>query len=496
MFTRIVRAFCAGVVTACLLSASLTGRAFGGAADARPKGDALRLLILSGQGNHDWRTSAEFLRAILTDTGRFDARVCEVPEGLGLHALEGFDVIVDDAGASAPGSETARAIADLVASGKGLVVTRGALGFRSGASAAGGAKQRDLPVAGREAAGCWPAFPAGEPDGRVSFCEVRIHRPEHAIVRGLPPRFRTAEALFHGMTIQPTTLMIAGAKADSGRAPGNDAPVLLAAVHGTGRVFCTALGHDLAAMHEREFITTFVRGAEWAATGTVTLAGPGGLPRLNRDAVRVLLVTGGHDHETSFYSIFDGYKDLAGIPVTTSAAAFQNDLRGKYDTLVLYDFSRDLDQAGKKNLRDFVESGKGIVVLHHALLDYQEWPWWYEEVVGGSYRLKSEGGAPSSTVKNDQEIFATPAAVHPITAGIGPFHIVDETYKRMRFSPQVRPLLTTDNSNSDPCLAWIGPCKTARVVAIQLGHGPSAFGHPCYRTLVHNAVLWSAGRIK
>ena len=86
----------------------------------------------------------------------------------------------------------------------------------------------------------------------------------------------------------------------------------------------------------------------------------------------------------------------------------------------MYDFSRDLDETGKKNLRDFVESGKGIVVLHHALLNYQKWPWWYEEVVGGSYRLKREGDVPSSTVKDDQQIFVTPDGEHPITAGIGP----------------------------------------------------------------------------
>ena len=141
-------------------------------------------------------------------------------------------------------------------------------------------------------------------------------------------------------------------------------------------------------------------------------------------------------------------KTWPGFRWPDSATAFQNDLRGKYDVVVMYDFSRDLDEKGKKNLRDFVESGKGIVVLHHALLNYQKWNWWYQDVVGGSYRLAREGDIPSSTVKNDQNIFVTPAGPHPITAGIGPFHIVDETYGRMWISPQVRPLLTTDNPNS------------------------------------------------
>ena len=115
----------------------------------------------------------------------------------------------------------------------------------------------------------------------------------------------------------------------------------------------------------------------------------------------------------------------------------------------MYDFTRDLDDTCKKNLRDFVESGKGVVVLHHALLNYQTWPWWYEEVVGGRYRLSPEGKIPRSSVKNDQQIFVTPQGEHPVTAGIAPFHITDETYKQMWISDRVRPLLTTDNPTSD-----------------------------------------------
>jgi type 1 glutamine amidotransferase len=216
----------------------------------------------------------------------------------------------------------------------------------------------------------------------------------------------------------------------------------------------------------------------------------------NDDAVRALLITGGHDHETSFYTLFEGYKDLARMRVTDSTTAFQNDLRDKYDVLIMYDFSRDLKESSKKNLRDFVESGKGIVVLHHALLNYQEWPWWYEDVVGGSYRLQKNGDIPASTYKGDQKISVTPEGKHPITKAIEPFEVLDETYKRMWISPRVRPLLTTDNPNSDKLLAWIGPCDTSRVVAIQLGHGPTIFSHPGYRALVHDAIQWSAGRLK
>ena len=208
------------------------------------------------------------------------------------------------------------------------------------------------------------------------------------------------------------------------------------------------------------------------------------------------MITGGHDHETAFYSLFEGYHDLGSIPVASSSTAFQNDLRGKYDVVIMYDFSRDLDEKGKKNLRDFVESGKGVVVLHHALLNYQKWNWWYQEVVGGSYRLSREGDVPSSTVKNNQDISVTPEGDHPITAGIAPFHIVDETYGRMWISDKVRPLLSTDNPNSNHFVAWIGPLAGSKVAAIQLGHGNTAFGNPSYRAIVHNAIVWAAGRTK
>ena len=211
-------------------------------------------------------------------------------------------------------------------------------------------------------------------------------------------------------------------------------------------------------------------------------------------SMRGLLITGGHEHEASFYTIFDGCKNLRSLPVTTSATAFKTDLRGKYDVLVMYDFTRDMDEASRKNLRDFVESGGGVVVLHHALLNYQNWDWWTGQAVGGSYRLSREGDRPSSGVKNNQQISVSLAQEHPITSGIAPFHIEDETYKNMKFAKRVRPLLTTDNPTSDTNLAWIGPDERFRVVAIQLGHGPTAFGNPAYRTLVHNAITWAASR--
>jgi type 1 glutamine amidotransferase len=243
-----------------------------------------------------------------------------------------------------------------------------------------------------------------------------------------------------------------------------------------------------------QFKNIEIKELESTATEVGKRTAEPGLSHPDHGMVRALLITGGHDHDAAFYGLFDGYKERDRLPVDTAANAFKKDLRDKYDVLIMYDFTRDLDEAGRKNLRDFVEAGKGIVVLHHALLNYQKWTWWSEEVVGGRYRLQREGQAPSSSVKDNQSIFVSPAAPHPVLQGIGPFHITDEAYKNLYMSPKIKPLLTTENPTSDTNLAWIGPCATSRVVAIQLGHGRSAFGHPAYRALVHNAVVWAAGK--
>jgi type 1 glutamine amidotransferase len=237
-----------------------------------------------------------------------------------------------------------------------------------------------------------------------------------------------------------------------------------------------------------------------AIIALLLLAGIGGCaadptPPAASPSIRALLITGGHDHPIGFYSIFDSYKDTVHITVSSSAIAYAKDFRDKFDVLVLYDFTRDLDETGKKNLRDFVESNKGVVVLHHALLDYQSWPWWYQEVVGGSYRLGPTGNIPASTFKAGQPMSITPQK-HPITDGIEPFQLTDETYKRMWISPQVTPILITDNPNSDSTIAWVSPYSKSKVAYIQLGHGPGSFDNSSFRTIVHNAILWSADRLK
>ncbi len=209
--------------------------------------------------------------------------------------------------------------------------------------------------------------------------------------------------------------------------------------------------------------------------------------------VKVLIVTGGHDHPPSFYSLFDDASFTASVD--PHPIAFAKDFRERADVLVLYDMIPDMPEEEKRNnLRAFVESGKGVVVLHHAIIDHQAWPWWYEEVVGGRYLLNPEGGMPASTYKHEERMRVTVTKKHPVTEGLTDFAIEDATYKGMWISPKVQVLLTTDNPTSDGPVAWLGTHSKARVVYIQLGHGSLAHHNASYQRLVHNAIIWAAGR--
>lgn len=209
--------------------------------------------------------------------------------------------------------------------------------------------------------------------------------------------------------------------------------------------------------------------------------------------IRVMVVTGGHAYDTSFGSLFEGYEQIEAR-IYPRDIAFRADFRSRADVLVLYDLTAEISDAERKHLQNFLESGKGLVVLHHAVADYwKTWPW-YQTVVGAAYYVKAEGGRPASVPTVGQVLVARPAGEHPITAGLGPLVWEDETYKGMTISPDVKPLLETDNPASEKQVAWISPYDKSRVVVILPGHDRKSHLHPGYRRLVRNAIVWAAKR--
>jgi len=222
------------------------------------------------------------------------------------------------------------------------------------------------------------------------------------------------------------------------------------------------------------------------------LAAPPALRAQGTAPVRVLVVTGGHFHDPSFYSLFDRQQGFVAT-VDPHPAAYERDLQRRYDVLVLYDLVQELPEKQRTNLRNFVEAGKGVVVLHHAIADFNDWPWWHDEVLGGYYLLKPQGDRPASTYKVGVELEARPATEHPVTEGVQPFRITDEVYKSIWISPLSTVLVETKHPDADRALAWVSPYAKSRVVCMTLGHDERAHLNEAFRRVVKNAILWSAG---
>jgi len=484
-----------------LLALSLSLTVLTPAADLTPffQSGKVRALILSGRNNHNWRATTPFLRELLVNSGRFDVRVCEEPMGLTTESVKPYQVLVLDYCGPRWGETAEKAVADFVRSGGGLVVVHGAIYTFSGLDVLGDGHK---PMGFKEPA--WPEFLQMVGGGWRETPPKRFHAPHHlfqvklvnrsqAILGGMKEVFTVADELYHQIQLLPDTKVIATAYDDpENGGTGQNEPMLWVREYGKGRVFATVLGHEVPAMREEGFRATFTRGTEWAGTGQVTLP-PSGAPSASTE-LRVLLVTGGHDYEASFYSVFEQQSGFRWAHAT-NAEAFKKSIKDDFDVLVLYDMTADLDDKCKGNLQAFVESGKGLLVLHHAIASYQNWPW-YEKTVGGRYLLKPEGDKPASTYRHDEELAVLATTSHPITAGLGAIHIWDETYKGMAISPDSKVLLKTNNPTSDGPVAWISSYPKSRVVYIQLGHDGLAFRHPSYREIVRRAILWVAGKLE
>jgi hypothetical protein len=210
------------------------------------------------------------------------------------------------------------------------------------------------------------------------------------------------------------------------------------------------------------------------------------------EPLRVPVLIGGHAFETQFFKLFED----AGIKATAGDHA---DLAGQWflkdaDVLVLYDMKDDIPEAARAALKKWVEGGKGVVALHHSIVDFTAWPWWYEEVTGGKYFIAADPVHGASENSGVEEMGVKVVKPHPVTAGVKDFRIKDEPYRKMWRSPKVEVLAETDSAKNDRPVVYVGPWAKSRVVYIQLGHDRNAFEHPEYQRLVRNAVRWAAGR--
>ncbi len=141
------------------------------------------------------------------------------------------------------------------------------------------------------------AFAAGSHGVQFEFV-IDTRASDHPIMKGLPEKWLQAKDELHDRLRGPGENMtfLATAYSDpeknappwdkSVKGSGVHVPMLATINYGKGRVFHTMLGHMGYSMEGVGFITTFQRGAEWAATGKVTQEVPDDFPSETEARVR------------------------------------------------------------------------------------------------------------------------------------------------------------------------------------------------------------------
>ena len=110
---------------------------------------------------------------------------------------------------------------------------------------------------------------------------ITIRVNDHPITKGMPTKWLTTKDECYAKLRGPAQNMtiLATGKDISTEAPTNrHEPMLMVIDYGRGRVFHSTLGHDDYSIEGVGFIVSFLRGVEWAATGTVTVPIPNDFP--------------------------------------------------------------------------------------------------------------------------------------------------------------------------------------------------------------------------
>ncbi|HNY41739.1 MAG TPA: ThuA domain-containing protein [Bryobacteraceae bacterium] len=482
-----------------LLAAALAAAAF---AQSTP----IKLLVVTGDSDgqyHDWRATTGAIQEILARTGRFETRVVEAPRGLAAAALQGYDAIAINYNGPRLGVQAEHAIEQFVRNGGGLfafhLCSYGewfGMEFKDG-------KWQSGPTPG------WPEYPkmigmnwAPEMIGharRWTFL-AEWKDPAHPIAQGLAKQWMANDELYHKFDLMPDSHVVADAFSppEIGGTSRRE-PLAWVKPYGKGRVFYTTLGHDAMAFYQPGMRDLIARGIEWASTGRVTIPAID-WHRADRgaDPVRVLAVTGGHGYPAEFYQMLNSLKGVSWIHAATEQDAFSRPLEDRFDVVILHDMRETTAEIARTRLKAFVEAGKGVISLHHAIVDYTDWPWWYREVIGGKYFTKATPEHAASSYKEDLDFLVAPVQGkrHPVLTGVGPLYVNDELYKGMWHSDKIDVLMTTSHPANDAPVVYAGPNPAFKALHIQVGHSAHTFNHPGFQKLMSNAVQWAAGRIK
>jgi hypothetical protein len=241
----------------------------------------------------------------------------------------------------------------------------------------------------------------------------------------------------------------------------------------------------------------FLRAAApWAAVSPLALAPSIRAAEPATGApIRVAVVTSGHAYDVpNFHWLFRAMPGLeAYIQHMDDFASSPEPVRDSYEVVLFYIMlmaGPTDDQlpwyAGKPKtaLEHLGATPQGLLVLHHALLAYPQWPAW-SELVGIADRkfgFYMQQNLRLHVAHQD----------HPITHGLTDWDMVDETYTMADAGEGSTVLLTVDHPKSMKTLAWARQYKKSRVFCLQSGHDNVTWANPGFRQVLERGLRWCA----
>jgi type 1 glutamine amidotransferase len=219
--------------------------------------------------------------------------------------------------------------------------------------------------------------------------------------------------------------------------------------------------------------------------------------------IKAVVLTGGHGFKKKeFLESLDGYDDIEYVhaPQSGQSEIFEDISGWDYDVIVFYSMKQEISAKRQRNFIKLMEKGVGVLVLHHAVAEFPDWPE-YRKILGAKYYLKEtkEGDKvyQRCVAKHGVRIMVNVTdEQHPITEGISDFEIIDETYKGHNFEKDNQILLSTENPGNEKPLCWVRRYSNSNVCYFQPGHGPKAYSNKNYLRLVGRAIRWCAGELE
>ncbi len=263
----------------------------------------IRVILIDGQNNHDWRTTTPIMKKALEDSGRFTVDVSsnlkpndkpgKIEKTVDFPPdLSKYDVLLSNYNGASWPAEFNKSLEEKLSAGKiGLVIVHAAnnafggwneynLMIGMGWRGANAGERLKLDENGKPV-----RVPKGEGLGSghrtTGTWKVTIRDAEHPITKGMPLEWMHANDELYDNMRGPIVNVHLLATAFS-KGTNEHEPMIWTVGYGKGRVFHTPMGHGADSMRCVGFTATLQRGTEWAATGKVTLPLPENFPTADK----------------------------------------------------------------------------------------------------------------------------------------------------------------------------------------------------------------------